>query len=162
MDGDFVLINGDTLFEPALLQRLLDSQPAPVTLAMDRKSSYDADDMKLRRAGDRLVAIGKDLPLDHVDGESIGMMLFRETGPGLFRDTLEQAMQDAAALRQWYLSVVGEMARQGVVCTRSIHGLDWAEVDYPLDLLRAQRMLARWPLAGVADPSAQLGKKASR
>ena len=162
MHGDFVLINGDTLFEPAVLQRLLDSPPAPVTLAMDHKSSYDTDDMKLCRNGDRLLAIGKDLPLDQVDGESIGMILFRETGPGWFRDVMDQAMQDTAVLGQWYLSVVGEMARQGLVRTQSIHGLDWAEVDYPMDLLRAQRIVARWQAAGVAGPSDQARMKVSR
>jgi len=150
MDEEFVLLNGDTLFEPAVLQRLLEAPPAPVTLAVDRKASYDADDMKVQLAGDRLLAIGKDLPPDRVDAESIGMIRFRGAGVGWFRDALEQAMQDQAALDRWYLSVIGAMAQRGPVRTRSVAGLDWCEVDYPLDLLRASRMLAGWTYPGYA------------
>lgn len=144
MNEEFVLLNGDTLFEPAVLQRLLDAPPAPVTLAVDRKSSYDADDMKVQLAGDRLLAIGKDLPPQRVDAESIGMIRFRGAGVGWFREALEQAMQDPAALGRWYLSVIGAMAERGQVRVQPVAGLDWCEVDYPLDLVRAGRMLGRW------------------
>lgn len=61
MRSDFVLLNGDTVFEPELLERLLASRGFPVTVAVGVKSRYDADDMKVRRSGRRLVAIGKDL-----------------------------------------------------------------------------------------------------
>ncbi|MCZ6785253.1 MAG: NTP transferase domain-containing protein [Proteobacteria bacterium] len=43
MREDFVLVNGDTLFEAAVLERLLDSPPALVTLAVNEKSQYDPD-----------------------------------------------------------------------------------------------------------------------
>lgn len=145
MDEDFVLLNGDTLFEPAVLQRLLEASPAPVTLAVDRKASYDTDDMKVQLAGDRLLAIGKELSPAWVDAESIGMIRFQGAGVGWFRDALESAMQDPAALGRWYLSVIGAMAERGLVRTQSVAGLDWCEVDYPLDLIRAGRMLAAWP-----------------
>ena len=47
MQGDFILLNGDTLFETAVLGRLLASPPATLTLAVDRKAAYDDDDMKV-------------------------------------------------------------------------------------------------------------------
>ncbi len=144
MTEDFVLLNGDTLFEPAILERLLTSPQRPVTLATDHKSIYDADDMKVRLSGERLLRIGKDLPHEKTDGESIGLMLFREQGPKLFKESLEQAARDPSALRQWYLSIIGQIAASGHVWTRSIAELNWAEIDYPLDLLRASAMVADW------------------
>src|SRR6188768_2416830 len=62
MSTDFVLLNGDTLFQPTVLRRLLDSKPAPVTVAIDRKAAYDADDMKVQCDGAVLRRIGKDIP----------------------------------------------------------------------------------------------------
>lgn len=144
MDGDFLLLNGDTLFEPAVLRRLLESTHRPVTLAVDHKVHYDDDDMKVQLDAGRLLAVGKDLPAQQVDGESIGLMLFRGQGPALFRAALESAMRSPRGLKQWYLSVIGQLAEYGRVWTCSIQGLDWAEVDYPLDLARAAKMVAGW------------------
>lgn len=145
MIEDFILLNGDTLFEAAVLQRLLESPVQPITLAIDRKPRYDADDMKVKLDRARLLRIAKDLPLAEVDGESIGMLLFRGAGPGLFRATIEQAMRRPRGLKQWYLSVIDEIAQSGQVATCSIEGLQWAEVDFPADLAQATKMVARWP-----------------
>ncbi len=144
MTEDFVLLNGDTLFEPAVLERVVGSPPRPVTLATDEKSAYDADDMKVSlSAGGRLLRVGKDLAPDQTDAESIGMILFREQGVELFRTALEGAVRDPAGLKQWFLSVIARIAESGQVWTQSISGLDWCEVDYPLDLLRASAMIGR-------------------
>jgi choline kinase len=142
MDSDFVLLNGDTLFEAAVLQRLLDSDNQPVTVAVSHKSEYDDDDMKVELDGRRLVKIGKELLPDQVDAESIGMILFRGQGPMLFRDALEKALNDPSSQRKWYLSVIDEMAQSMPVLTCSMTGLQWCEVDYPADLQLAEDVVA--------------------
>lgn len=144
MYGDFLLLNGDTLFEPAVLGRLLESPVKPITLARDHKSRYDSDDMKVYLDGNRLLRIGKDLEPGSVDGESIGILLFREQGSKLFRDAVEQAMHQPVALKQWYLSVIDQLASGGHVWSQSIHGLQWGELDYPVDLDKALKMAAGW------------------
>lgn len=144
MDRDFLIANGDTLFAAAIARRLLASRAAPVTVAIDRKPSYDADDMKVRLEGTRLAEIGKTLPPDRVDGESIGLILFRGDGPRLFREAVERAMRAPEGLAWWYLRVIGQLAATGVVETLSIEGLEWGEVDYPEDLVAAERLGERW------------------
>jgi choline kinase len=152
MTDDFVLLNGDTLFEPAVLQRLLDSPARPITLATDEKPVYDADDMKVGLSGERLLRVGKDLSSDQTNGESIGLMLFRGEGVDLFRTALERAVRDPHSLKHWYLSIIGQIAEStGQVWTQLISGLDWSEVDYPLDLLRASVMVGRWGFTDAAD-----------
>jgi choline kinase len=142
MRSDFVLLNGDTLFEAAVMQRLLDTHDRPVTVAISHKSDYDADDMKVELEGCRLVKIGKDLLPDQVDGESIGMILFRGQGPRLFRIALEKALQIPSAQTKWYLSVIDEMARSMPVWTCSMKGLQWCEVDYHADLKLAEKVVS--------------------
>jgi choline kinase len=151
MRSDFVLLNGDTVFEPELLQRLLSSRSFPVTVAVGCKSHYDGDDMKVRRQGRRLVAIGKSLPSNEADGESVGALLFRGDGPRLFREALDQAMLRGDARSLWYPSAIDALARSGVVGTVSVDGLGWAEIDSPDDLKAATRLMTRLKTLATAD-----------
>jgi choline kinase len=135
MTGDFVLLNGDTLFEDAVLEKLLASPAAPITVTIDHKERYDDDDMKVSIGPDgRLLAIGKKLPAEIVGGESIGMLSFRAAGVKAFRDELERVIRRPEGLRAWYLSVINEMAARMPIATASIAGLWWREIDSPADL----------------------------
>jgi choline kinase len=135
MQGEFLILNGDTLFEPAVARRLLASVEAPLTLAVNEKDAYDDDDMKVSlRDGKRLVAVGKTLDARIVDAESIGLMLFRADGARAFNEVLEHAMRHPEAVNQWYLSSVNELAQTTEVSTLPITGLWWGEVDSPEDL----------------------------
>lgn len=145
MDGPFVLINGDTLFEAAVLNRLLTAPaPAPITLAADAKSEYDADDMKIVSRADRLLKIGKQLDLGEVNGESIGMMSFTDAGALLFRKTVERLMARPDGLKRWYLSAIDELARERHVGVCSVHGLEWCEIDDHADLAAAETLVEGW------------------
>jgi choline kinase len=141
MTEDFVLLNGDTLFEAAVLNRLLETPDRPVTVVTHKKRHYDADDMKVTLDGDKLIHIGKDLSIDQVDGESIGMILFRGEGPVRFCRGVENALRDSQAQGKWYLSVIDELAQLTPVWTYHINGLQWCEVDFPVDLKAAQRVV---------------------
>jgi choline kinase len=144
MTEDFLLLNGDTLFEPEVLQRLLDSPEAPLTLTINVKDRYDDDDMKVRvDAAGRLRAVGKTLPLDGVDGESIGLMLFRGAGVSAFRAALEDAIRGPEGLKRWYLSVVDSLAATTRVMTTDISGIWWGEVDWPEDLSEVRKALSQ-------------------
>lgn len=145
MTEDFLLLNGDTLFESDVLLTLLDAPERPVTVTTDRKLACDADDMKVCLEGERLLRIGKDLPIGEVDGESIGMILFRGDGPRLFRTEVERLLRRPTSLKRWYLTVIDELARRrSQVWTCSIQGLDWKEIDCHEDLEDARCMVAGW------------------
>ncbi len=138
MAEDFLLLNGDTLFDTSVLKRLLTAKPQPITVTIDKKASYDDDDMKVVLDGERLARIGKDLPLDKVDAESIGMLLFRGAGTALFQKTIEQVLRTPEGTRRWYLSVINELAQTTPIATCCIAGSPWAEVDFPADLKHAE------------------------
>ncbi len=144
MECDFLLLNGDTVFEAPVAERVLQKAQAPITVTIDRKAEYDADDMKVHLDRTRLLNIGKSLPPEKTDAESIGMLLFRGDGPRIFRDELERIMRTQEGLRWWYLKVIDQLARSHEVGTVSIEGLDWGEVDYHGDLELARAMTAQW------------------
>jgi len=143
--GPSLILNGDTLFEPAVARQLLDAPPAAITVTIDRKPSYDDDDMKVCVDGDRLRAIGKKLPAADVNGESIGFLRFSAAGAASFIAELERTMRTREGVGLWYLSAIHRLAGASVdVRCASIEGLQWAELDFPADLERCRQLAAGW------------------
>jgi choline kinase len=142
LQGDTLLLNGDTLISPALLAAVQKGGAAPITVTVDRKDNYDADDMKVLRAGGRLLRIGK--ALTEYNAESIGLLAFRGEGAALFSDKVDEVMATEEGVRVWYLSVIDALAPSGTVGTCLIEGEDWQEVDYPSDLDAARALTAAW------------------
>jgi len=130
---DTLLLNGDTLFESAIARQVLERATADISVTVDRKDTYDTDDMKILRDGDRLTAIGKALELP-VDGESIGMIRFQRGGGDRFVAAMRAALKDQETLKRWYLSIIDGLAREGGVGVVSIEGMAWSEIDFLRDL----------------------------
>lgn len=140
MAEDFLLLNGDTLFKPEILKHLLDSPEAPVTVTIDQKAEYDDDDMKVQLEDDWVMTVSKQLPPDMVNGESIGLLYLRGSGPKLFTATLDEAVRGQRGISGWFLKAIDQMAKMGAVKSCSIKGMTWAEVDTPEDLENAQAL----------------------
>jgi len=144
LHGSCLLLNGDNLFEPEVLRRLLSAPPAPICVATQRKDAYDDDDMKVDLdSRGHLRAIGKTLSPSRVAAESIGILRFRENGPARFRRALDEAVRGRSSRRAYYLEVIDRLARQGGVESVDVTGLWWREVDSPSDLAVAREELAR-------------------
>lgn len=158
MTSDVLLMNGDTLFDAPVVKGLVDAPAAPIRVMVSRKDAYDADDMKVRLDGERLMDVGKSLDAETVDAESIGMMLFRDSGVARFRDAVTAAMRAESGMRVWYLSVIDALAKETEITTAEVRQDEWCEVDFPVDLRRAREAVARWSagsageLASVASP----------
>jgi choline kinase len=143
MTEDFLILNGDTLFEAAVLERLLSSPRAPLTVTVNCKDAYDSDDMKVTLdAKRRLLAVSKTLPPARVHAASIGLMRFCDEGIKRFQDALDEAVRRESGLRAWYLSVVDQLASSMPIETAEITGLWWGEVDSPEDLANVRAELA--------------------
>jgi len=142
MREDFLLLNGDTLADSKILARLLASPQAPVAMVVARKDDYDADDMKVSRAGVRVVRVGKDIAAAETHGEAIGFSLYRGRGPELFTRALDEILREPESARRWYLSAVNLLAARGFVRAVEIEGARWAEIDYLHDLPRARALVA--------------------
>jgi len=155
MQEDFLLLNGDTLADSKVVARLLASPDAPVAMVVARKDEYDADDMKVSRAGTRVVRVGKDIAVPQTHGEAIGFSLYRGRGPELFTRAIDEIMREPESARRWYLSAVNRLAARGHVHAVDVDGARWAEIDYLHDLPRARAVVAsskRQPAAAPTRP----------
>ncbi|MGK2286203.1 sugar phosphate nucleotidyltransferase [Pedomonas sp. V897] len=145
MQGDFLILNGDTLVTPELVADVLAGAREGINVTIDVKPTYDADDMKVVKTPEgRLLAIGKTLPLDQVNAESIGFLVFKGWGATCFADAVDAVMHTAEGVKSWYLRVIGRIAETHEVNTVSIEGHSWGEVDFPADVARAQALTALW------------------
>lgn len=149
LDGPSLILNGDTLFEPEIAKRLLAAPSAPITVTIDRKPGYDADDMKVSTVADRLTAIGKKLPTPSVTGESIGFLRFDASGAAAFVSEIERTMRTPEGVGLWYLSAIHRLANSGTdIRVASIEGLVWGELDFPADLARCREIADSWVSKG--------------
>lgn len=144
LSGSVALINGDTLFGPEVLARAREGMRRPISVTVDTKAVYDADDMKVQLDGDRVVRIGKTLSPGATSAESIGMLLFQGMGGLIFAKAVEAVIDKPGGVSRWYLSAVDDLAAKGTVGAVSIAGLGWTEVDYPGDLGRAEMLARGW------------------
>jgi choline kinase len=131
---DFVLVNGDDVFKPDVLQRLLDSNN-DITMVIDRKDKYDLDDMKVITKENLVLKVSKEIPLEEANGESIGMIKFKGKGNMIIHDVLEQMVRKEESKQLFYLAALQRIMDKGFSvhyneCSRE----DWAEIDFHSDL----------------------------
>jgi L-glutamine-phosphate cytidylyltransferase len=150
LNGDCLVWNGDTLVSRALMRRVVANDRSGICVTIDRKDSYDEDDMKVVEEGGRLKAIGKRLPMASVNAESIGLLAFRSGGAEQFREAIDRAMRTPEGTTIWYLRVIHQLARSADVWTFDIEGEEWGEVDFPADVEDAGELTARWDAAEKA------------
>jgi choline kinase len=150
LSGDCLVWNGDTLVSRPLMERVLANSQAGICVTIDRKGSYDEDDMKVVEEGGRLKAIGKRLPVENVNAESIGLLAFRGGGAECFREAIDRAIRTPEGTTIWYLRVIHQVAQTGEVWTFDINGEEWGEVDFPADVDTARELTAGWDEAEKA------------
>ena len=144
--GDCLVWNGDTLVSNALMKRVVENERAGICVTIDRKPSYDDDDMKVVEDAGQLKAIGKRLTAG-VNAESIGLLAFRAGGAERFRRAIEHALRTPEGTTIWYLRVIHHLAQSSDVWTLDISGEEWGEVDFPPDVDAARALTARWDAA---------------
>jgi len=133
----FALLMGDHLFEPPVLQRMLqlsagpddsllaiDPRPVPVELA--------AEATKVRRVGSRIVAIGKEL----IEYDAL------DTGVFVCSPLLFDALEQSRAYGDTTLSGgIRRLAARGLMHGVEIGNAAWCDIDTVADLAAAETAL---------------------
>lgn len=136
MSCDFLYFNGDVLFHPELVLRLIAS-PAENALAVEHKRCGD-EEVKVIVAGSRITAIGKELDHDLSLGEFIGVAKFSaQIGP-LFAETLEHVVEERRLLNNYFETAVEMMLSRAPFTSVDVSDLPCIEIDFPEDLERAR------------------------
>jgi choline kinase len=139
-DGcDVVKLDGDVVFEAAVLARLLAAE-CDACAAIDDAGPPPDEAMKVRAEGGRVVRFGKGLDAASALGESIGIERFAaRVVPDLAR-ALSRAIA-AGRTDVYYEDVYNDLVAAGLALRPvSVGGLRWNEVDDVDDLARARAL----------------------
>ena len=136
MESDFIIINGDDIFNDSVLLGLLEHDKNElITMVIDRKETYDEDDMKLIVENGRILEVSKKIPLNEANGESIGMIRVTGEAKGIMVDTMERMVRNKKNMQVFYLTMIQELINQGIIVGyHEISSKDWAEIDFHPDL----------------------------
>ena len=138
MDGEFVYLHSDVLFETSILGRLLDDQRA-IVLSVEEKTC-DEEDEKVKVDGGLVTSISKEVPLEETYGEFIGLAKYDTEPGGLFVRALEEVVAQGRVEEQC-TAAIQHLIDDG----HSVHispvreGEMWMEIDFIEDLEEARR-----------------------
>ncbi len=139
MTSDFLYFNGDVLFHPQLVERLV-TAPAENALAVEHKRCGD-EEVKVILDGSRITAIGKEVDQNSSFGEFIGIARFSGRVGPLFRKTLEEVIERRKLLKNYFETAVDLMLDQAPFTSVDITDLPCIEIDFPEDLERARTVV---------------------
>ena len=139
MDSDFLLINGDMLFDGLILQDLI-RHPQPNCVVVDRRIRLAAEEVKVQAIDGQVLKIGKYLKPEESLGEAIGICKFsREVIPALSAvfDDLECKGELHHYFEKGIERLCEDSVRFGILLTEK----PWIEIDTPDDWDYASRKI---------------------
>jgi len=131
---EFITINGDDIFDASVIRDLMKS-PYPITMVTDVKPQYDEDDMKIVSENGLIKRVSKKIPIEEANGESVGIIKFCGSGPGIYSDMLEYMVRQPENLKVFYLKAIQNIIDAGhEVHFSQCDPSDWGEIDFHPDL----------------------------
>ncbi len=131
----FALMNGDTLFDPALVAGAVAAAPAGVTLVVEPLRTMEADDMLVRVEGGRVRRVAKTLDPAIATHRSLGLVLSR--GGRAYADALRAVIGEEGGIHAYHHAVIDRLAGDDAAAAVEVAaGTHWQEIDRPEDIAR--------------------------
>lgn len=137
LHDDFIYLHADTLFEPSILEQILES-PFSIALPVD-VGPCDEEAMKVKKVKERIMYINKKLNPTDCEGEFIGVAKIKASVlPSLRKRTRDLLREEAYA--EYFEAALERVLQEGKTEAEMIdvHGRFWAEIDFAEDLERAR------------------------
>jgi choline kinase len=80
--------------------------------------------------------------MDQIDAESIGLVCFRQNGPRMFCNAVENALRNQAESRSWYITIIDALVRKQMVNVCPVPKDLWCEIDIAADLAIAEELVS--------------------
>ncbi len=129
----FCVINGDTIFDHALIADALGRLAPGVNLVVERATG-EADEMRVMVEQGRISAVGKTLPWPRAALRSLGIVGCPDADGGPYRVALEQVIGADDGHLSFHHSIVDRLARDTRVTPIVMEARQWQEIDRPEDI----------------------------
>lgn len=136
--GPFLLMNGDTLFDPAVIAAAVADRRRGVRLTVEPLGTREEDDMLVEVVGDRVRAVGKELDPARATHRSLGLIV--SAGGGAYADGLRAVIAEPEGIHAFHHAVIDRLASVDA-CGAIVapEGAHWQEIDRPEDIARWRR-----------------------
>lgn len=144
MDDDFMITNGDNIFEPDVFSDLAGKHNEGIFLTISRKRKYNDGDMKIKLKDKVIARVSKEIPNKEADCESVGLVMVKgQKYREIFKSNLERLARNKEYMNKFWLEVFNLMSSHGIaVKTFKIDGsAKWREIDFHMDLDEAKKLL---------------------
>jgi choline kinase len=154
-DG-FMLLDGDVVFDLAVAEELVSR--GPDCLAVRSVGEIGLEEVKVMADNeDRVLAIGKHVPVRSAMGESVGIELFSASSSRRLFGTLHQRVGVQGLVNEWYEAAFQQVIDEGA----TLYGVDIGsmyatEIDTIEDLMAANAWLAQRPAFDVSVDAVRL------
>ena len=146
VDGeDFILLDGDVVFDVAVVEELVER--GPDCLAVRSVGGIGLEEVKVTAdKNDRILAIGKHVPVRSAMGESIGIELFSAASSRRLFAALDARVHGQGLVNEYYEAAFQQIIDDGV----TLYGVDIgskyaSEIDTIDDLQAANEWLIQKP-----------------
>jgi choline kinase len=145
----FMLLDGDVVFDAEVIEELVER--GPDCLAVRSVGEIGLEEVKVTADhNDRVLAIGKHVPVRSAMGESVGIELFSAASSRRLFAALHQRVHDQGLVNEYYEAAFQQIIDEG----SHLHGVDIGsmyatEIDTIEDLLAANARLAQGPAFDV-------------
>jgi len=151
VDGHaFMLLDGDVVFDLAVAEEMV--QRGPDCLAVRSVGGLGLEEVKVMAdKEDRVLAIGKHVPVRSAMGESVGIELFSGASSKRLYAALHARVIDQGLVHEWYEAAFQQIIDEG----STLYGVDIGsmyatEIDTIEDLMAANAWLAQRPAFDVS------------
>lgn len=138
---EFILLNGDAIFEENIIKRLLiheEKNIAPVD-----SMHYDLEELKIREEDGLIKEIlPKNASKEISDGSTIGIFKFSSDGSEILFDKIEKLVAKNIK-NKWFEYALNNILKRIKMHKMDIHGLKWIEVDTLEDIKKTQELFGR-------------------
>lgn len=143
MDDDFMITNGDNVFEPDVFEQLYKNHNDGIFITTTVREKYTDDDMKVVLDDCVVSRVSKEIKNEEANCESVGLALIKgKRYQKIFRDNMESLVRDKVYLNKFWLENFNALHSNGItVMPFEIDRKKWQEVDFHLDLEEARKLL---------------------
>jgi len=137
--GDFVLLNGDVVFDASIVKALMESSYRDA-IAVDT-SVFNEESMKIIIERGLIVDISKQIPRERASGVSIDLYKFSDRGRQRLFQEVRRIVEGKGDRNQWTEVAIQQMLKAGMqMHPVEIGGKAWIEIDDYKDLEQAEML----------------------
>jgi L-glutamine-phosphate cytidylyltransferase len=139
IEEDVLWMNGDVVFHPSILSRLLEFKTSCMLV---NEGTVGEEEVKYRANGEgKILEVSKQVK--EANGEALGINFFKKKDLNLLK---EELMQCSTA--DYFEKGIEEGIKKGIdVYSYKIGHHECTEIDFPEDLVRANEMITHWHLS---------------